>query len=613
MVRGRRYVSIRILKPLLLLCPIIFGAVLLAAEVKSILAQTEAPKLSLHVNPTRGTQEDVFTFSVLVDGISDDGRPMLRGGDDFTLSLSGTQVEMSGSASAPQFRTVYRYRLMPKRTGVLETPTVELRSGAQTLVAEALKVQVDAPRSASRARREEIFLLQSLEKDKVYQGQQVGLTLELFSQRPIVRPRVKEWAVDEFLVQDLPQEDPFERVIEGARFEVLKVRRALYPLREGSLTIPGAKMEASVIVQRVVRMPGLGGMFNFESIERVPEERTIEATPSRLEVLPLPPRPAGYRSLGQSAPVVGVTDLRAAIERENVTTGDATRLSITLSSTGNILGIQEIDIPASGALRFYPEQTTTHTREYLGSLITTRRFTYSVVALLPGRHLIPEVTLDFFDPAEGKYKTARTGDVKLNATGRALVTEALVTEGQAGEAPASPSEVRERRSPPEIPTPSEITLPSLPMLTRLWREISPGSLLMLFLGVVALIGSALLLGRAKRRNPVWVGSTDKLVHAFLTALAQLTEVQVFPTQTVPYEALRIGLRRSTLDQALVFELCTLLDKLERQAVGMPDLDAPTYHSRREVEALAKLGESTLKHIEVLMPTLFEICSISRHP
>lgn len=583
---------------------LVFGGII-GAEVKIARAQTDDPRLSLHINPQRGTQEDVFTFSVLVDGIAGDGRPMLRGGEDFTLSLSGTQVEMSGSASNPQYRTVYRYRLMPKRAGVLETPSAELRSGARTLVVEALKVQVDSPRSAGRVRREDVFLLQSLEKDLVYQGQQVGLTLELFSQRPIVRPRVKEWAVDEFLVQDLPQEDPFERVIEGTRFEVLKVRRALYPLREGVLTIPGAKMEASVIVQRVVRMPGLGGLFNFESVERVPEERTIEATASRLQVIPLPPRPVGYESLGQSSPVVGVTDLRASIERENVVTGEATKLVITLSSTGNILGIQEIDIPASGALRFYPEQTTTQTREYLGALITTRRFTYSVVALLPGRHLIPELVLDFFDPGEKRYRRARTGDVKLNATGRALVAEE-----QSPVATPAPIAAADREVQPQVSTPQEDTLPELPMISRLWRQISPGTLLMLILGGILIIGTAILLSRSKPGVLVWVGSTDKLIHAFFTALGQLTLVQVGPAEAVPYEALRSALRRSTIDQALVFEVSALLDRLERLSVRMPDLDAPNYDARAEMAAHAKLGEGTLKHIEALMPTLSELSSQS---
>ncbi len=568
------------------------------------LSHADEPQLLLAVSPKQGSIDDVFTLNVIVEGLGTEGFPVLQGGNDFRLTLNGSQVEMVSGAHEPRFRTVYRYQMFPKRTGVLDTPSAELRRGALHLTAPSQKLKVVPSSSKVAARSEDVFVLQSLGSEEVFVGQQAGLMIELFSKREVYRPQFVDLTLDNFIVQNLPQEEAFERSIEGSRYQVLRARKALYPLREGNLSLPSVDMKVSVMIQRRVKMPAFGGFFNFESIERVPEERVLQSNPLTLKVSPLPPLPRDFSNWGQKAPLVGITDIRGSLDRELLRTGETATLTVTLASTGNILGIKELPLTSTESLRIYHEQTEEQTREYLGQLITTKRFAVSIVPLLPGRHKIPTLALDFFDPESRSYRKAVLEPMVLNAHGRPLVAEVTSAETQTGGSENSFSNNMSASSVAGADANSRAPLLRSPtVIDRLWSIVSPATLLMACFGLAALILFIWRIVQPKPEGSQWTGPTDLLVPAFLKAASACAGVEWSEGDEIPFEALRNALRKSTLlERAVIFELCAVLDKLER--LGITELDEASHPEEPSKEIkLGNISEGLIKRMEALVPAL----------
>ena len=100
------------------------------------------PILTTAVNPTEGTTDDTFTFAVTVDGLENSRPPLLIGGDDFKLSLIGPSSSVTIINGKVSAKITYNYQLIPKRTGDLMTPSVELDLGTQKLSSPPKQVVV---------------------------------------------------------------------------------------------------------------------------------------------------------------------------------------------------------------------------------------------------------------------------------------------------------------------------------------------------------------------------------------------------------------------------------------------------------------------------------------
>lgn len=281
-------------------------------------------------------------------------------------------------------------------------------------------------------RRPKIFLRAVLDPPAVYVGQQTTYTLWLYTQtdvgafQPTHMPAFKG-----FWVREIPQ--PAELKPEwleqnGERFgRVAMLRRALFPLQAGKFDIEPTEVD---LVARMAEIGPFGTPFGRS------ETLHLKTDPMQLEVLALPPPPAGFTG------VVGDLAVSARLDRTVLGVGEAATLTLRSTGHGNLQSLRAPDLALPPGLRHFPPRQETTERLTDGSLVSSQEWSYVLVAQRPGTFELPALALPFFDPGARTYRSALTRPLQLTVSGTAPATSAATAEVEPGaasraEAPAA--------------------------------------------------------------------------------------------------------------------------------------------------------------------------------
>ena len=402
-----------------------------------------------------------------------------------------TSFQMTGSGP-PSFRKVrvYRFVLSPTRTGKLQIPPGKLLLDNRNYETAPIQITVTAPKgsgsagagtsrsrrgntnsppaappsmpdpfaggglgglddflgadeleelenllgmggSAGRRRRgsseiqdSDIFLRTVLDKKKAYLGEQITMSLLLYARSDVSGVNnMKLPKLDGFWSEDLetPSQITGERrVIDGVAYRVFLLRRkALFPLKAGKLTIDQVEAEISMSM----------GFF-FSGGRRVQRK----SAPVEVEVLPLPLNPPkGFESSN-----VGSWRLSAEATPERVPLNQPITLRLTLEGKGNLRNISMPPLPDIPGLKVY-EPTTSERLSTSRNLFGGRRtFEYLLMPTKTGEFTLPAFELPFFDPAQKKYRTAKTRPIKVHVD--AGSAPAPLVMGQAAVAGVQPGD-----------------------------------------------------------------------------------------------------------------------------------------------------------------------------
>jgi hypothetical protein len=255
---------------------------------------------------------------------------------------------------------------------------------------------------------EDAFLRTVVEPKEVYIGQQVDVTVYLYTRLRLAPQSVSPGkpSMDGFWVHDDPITSLQPQTVEvgGTPYRVYALQRsAAFPQRTGDLTIGAPEVTFDV-----------GGMSLFDTPQRI--ER--QGVPVTVKVRPLPqPKPPNA--------VVGRYDVRAWLDRETVSTGDAVTLRIDASGVGNIQDLR-IDLPPMVGVRVLQPAIRDKEQFQDGKLSGTRSWEWILIAEAPGAHTIPPLQLPYFDPQTEKYGSASTQPLTFTAVGPAKPASAAM-------------------------------------------------------------------------------------------------------------------------------------------------------------------------------------------
>ncbi|MDH5493872.1 MAG: BatD family protein, partial [Myxococcales bacterium] len=251
----------------------------------------------------------------------------------------------------------------------------------------------------------EAFIRTVVDKPEPYVGEQVTITVYLYTRLPIrAAPTVtREPTAEGFWVQDLlPRErslEPREQIVGGIPFRVYVMRRfAAFPLHEGTLSIGAPEMQITT-----------GSVFDIFQPATSLHRRGV---PLSLSARPLPP-PHG------ASAVTGRYELSARVDRDEIRVGDAFTLTLTIQGSGNIRDLRP-SLPAMSGLRALEpriEDRVDHADDLVGG---TRTMEWIVVADEPGTHTIPSIGAQAFDPSRGVYAPAMSDPLQITVVGNAI-------------------------------------------------------------------------------------------------------------------------------------------------------------------------------------------------
>jgi len=252
------------------------------------------------------------------------------------------------------------------------------------------------------------FLRTVVEPDEVYIGQQVNVTVYLYTRLRLSPQSVvpSKPSMDGLWVH----EDPITRLefqtvpVRGTNYRAYVIQRsAAFPQRSGELTIGPPKVTFDV---------GGGSLFDApQRIQRV-------GVPVTVNVEPLPqPGPANA--------VAGRYAIRAWLDRTTANTGDAVTLRVDATGLGNLQDLR-IDLPPIVGVRALQPAIRDKQWSEHGKLSGTRSWEWILIAETPGEHTVPPIDLPFFDPDAEEYGSASTAALKFTASGAAKPSQQAI-------------------------------------------------------------------------------------------------------------------------------------------------------------------------------------------
>lgn len=260
----------------------------------------------------------------------------------------------------------------------------------------------------------EMFLRTMVEPREAVVGQQIIMTVYLYR-----RIRIDEWTLSRepttegFWVEDLGrQQQESRQFVDQTMYVVHHVKRtALFPLREGTLTIGAPQVEART---------------GFSFFSRRASTVVRDGVPVQVVVRALPEkgRPESFE-----AENIGRFEITARVDKRSSKVGEPVTLKVVVSGRGNL---RKVKIPPLGEIegaRVYEPRVNDAVAAQGGELVGERRWEYLILPQKEGSLELPSVELGFFDPSEKQYKTIRSKSVIVEVSGRAAAGSADVVQG----------------------------------------------------------------------------------------------------------------------------------------------------------------------------------------
>jgi hypothetical protein len=268
------------------------------------------------------------------------------------------------------------------------------------------------------------FVKVTADKRKVYEGEQVTVEWWLYLSdagyryQPITEPRT-----DGFWIEELPVPSTQGNISlaphthEGQSYLAAPIiRRALFPLKTGTLTITPLEAEISQV----------------DLFGRTMRGQRLQADPLQIEVLPLPRagQPPGF-----DPAAVGKLSMQASLDRAQVAVGEAVTLTVTVSGQGNLRKLSVPRLPALNGFRAYEPKVDLKLDTGGASFGGSKVIEHLLLPERPGTVTVPALELAYFDPATRKYEVARTEPLRMVVTGEP--SKASGTAAASGRASAS--------------------------------------------------------------------------------------------------------------------------------------------------------------------------------
>ncbi len=366
----------------------------------------------------------------------------------------------------------YSYILAPRATGKFTIPAARAGINGQPMQTNALTLEV-APGSMQQAQpqarspfggnpffddpfeeqrrpparqqpmdaiplKDAIFLKVDVNKTSAMIGEPVQATYKLYTMLPMNMGISKLPSLNGFWTQDFqldPQAKPTLEKVNGRTYNVFVLKKsALFPQQTGKLLLDPAEVRGVVRViknERVKRRNPLAEMmendpffkdnpfkdffendpFYDEMMQQTYEdvETALVSKPVVVNVIDLPEQNKPESFTG----AVGNFTAEATLDRNELTTDDATTLHIKIKGSGNLKLIQNPIVQFPKDFILYDPVSADTITERTSLISGEKTFDYTFQSKVPGQFTIPPIAFSYFDPESKQYKTVKTASFTL--------------------------------------------------------------------------------------------------------------------------------------------------------------------------------------------------------
>ncbi len=355
-----------------------------------------------------------FTFSGSnINGIKNFNPPDF--GKFYVLSGPNQSTSMQFINGVASGSKTYSYYLKGKSLGKNTIGSASVEYDGETYKTDPITIefvqgssqpkQEDQP-SVDEEISKNLFVKAIVDKQRVYQGEQVTVTYKLYTRLNIA---------SQMSVSKLPQYKGFwaeelntdknilftTEVVDGKQFRVgILKKAALFPTQSGELSVTPFEINVPVLVQKKKRGNSIFDDFfadpfsRGETVDYLAKSNTI-----KINVLPLPDeKPESFSG------AVGDFNLNTSLDRDQTKTNEPVNLKVEINGSGNIklLDIAEINLPP-GVEKYDPKVSEQINRS--GRISGKKTLEYLIVPRTPGEKEIPEIKFSYFNTSSKSYVT----------------------------------------------------------------------------------------------------------------------------------------------------------------------------------------------------------------
>jgi hypothetical protein len=393
--------------------------------------------IDLTTDRTQATLSDSVRVLVQVSGIRNtETKPILRGMENFSVHQKGTSSRVEIINGQVTAGIDYIYYIEPRKAGMHQIGPAEITLDGKTYQSQTLTLSVLKPLESGKFEEKSLFLRADLSKKEVYTAEQVVYAVKLYRRSAVRDISISLPENDRVVFKQLGKPREFQSVFNGLSYQVLEVAYALTPSKPGLYLFGPARMSMTVLApsdrsrRSLFDHPLLGDSFFSLSTGR---PGTVESNGLELNVLPLPEtdRPTDFSGL------VGKFTMESRLEPIVVSTGESATLTVTVSGLGNVNQIPNMKFPDLTGIKFYADQPKLDVTQSVRGLEGTKTMKWALVPETTGKRTLPPLTLSFFDPETGRYRSLETVPPALTARPQKDAEPAppLIFEGRDATAP----------------------------------------------------------------------------------------------------------------------------------------------------------------------------------
>jgi hypothetical protein len=353
------------------------------------------------VDKTEATMEDYILLKINVKGARKE--PSLPKMPEFSVQSRGSSSQVRIVNGQVSSSIEYSYMLYPRKEGVFTIGPFFVHHKGKRIESNRITVQILKSRASEKSSRD-IFVTAEVDNKSPHLYEQIIYRFKFFRRVKVANARLTESpSFEGFITENLGKEREYQKVINGLTYVVTEIKQALFPTKTGVLEISPSTLQCGVVVKKRRRRRGFFDDPFFGFSETVP--KALRTAPITVMVKPLPAsgKPENYKNL------VGNFTLTSHLSTNKLEVGESATLTLTLSGTGNLKNYQTINITGLQNFKVYDDKPAFEPKVFAGKVGGKLTIKKALVPLTEGNLQIPPVTVSYFHPSSGIYKTAKTG------------------------------------------------------------------------------------------------------------------------------------------------------------------------------------------------------------
>ena len=293
-------------------------------------------------------------------------------------------------------------------------------SAASILAALNASMQRSGSTSTKRSYKEDLLARLETNNTNPYKNQQINLKLKIYHRGNLRTLNISPLHVDNFIIRKDNTAKEYQESYNGLDYLVYELNFIAFPIKSGSLTIPGHEIQAT-LVEDAIQPSNFFDPFGLMNPFLVDQEKTIKTNSLSFKIKDLPPgAPKDFSGY--------VGELAVNNEISNLVTmpGEAITLKTKIYGTGNTKNLK-FDLVKNSRLytafkdKHKIDEQIEGSKQYFETLVST--------AIVPsynsGKIIVEVKPLVSFNPNTGKYEEhgQESFEISINTNGASLTQD----------------------------------------------------------------------------------------------------------------------------------------------------------------------------------------------